>query len=50
MQKILMFFVSIYKLLEYSDNYFVTRGSWQNQYRDEVNNDENKTENVDNIG
>ena len=34
----------MYSLLEQSDNYCMTSGSWQNYYRDEVNyaaNDDN---------
>ena len=33
----------MYNLLEYSDNYSMTWNSLWNHYRDEVNNDENKT-------
>ena len=33
----------MYNLLEYSDNYSMTWKSLWNHYRDEVNNDENKT-------
>ena len=33
----------MYNLLEYSDNYSMTWKSLRNYYRDEVNNDENKT-------
>ena len=40
----LAIFVSMYNLLEYSDNYSITSGSLQNYYRDEVNDDENEND------
>ena len=35
--------IPMYNLLEYSENYSMTSGSLWNYYRDEINNDENKT-------
>ena len=32
----------MYNLLEHSENYSMTSGSFWNYYRDEINNDENK--------
>ena len=34
--------MSMYNLLEYSDNYSMTSGSLQNHYRDEVNDDQDE--------
>ena len=36
--------MTMYNLLEYSDNYSVTSGSLWNYYRDEVNDDENEND------
>ena len=38
--------MSMYHLLEYSDNYSITWGSLWNYYRYEVNNDENEIDNT----
>ena len=35
--------IPMYNLLEYSENHSMTSGSLWNYYRDEINNDENKT-------
>ena len=37
--------MSMYNLLEYSDNYSMTSGSLWNYYRDEINYDENESDN-----
>ena len=39
----------MYNLLEYSDNYTVTSGSFRNYYRDEVKDDKNENDNRNNI-
>ena len=39
----------IYNLLEYSDNYTMTSGSFWNYYRDEVKDDKNENDNRNNI-
>ena len=41
--------MSMYNLLEYSDNYSMTSGSLQNYYRDKVNNDVNENTNNNRI-
>ena len=38
----------MYNLLEYSDNYSMTSGSWCNCYGDEVNDDENENDDANN--
>ena len=38
----------MYNLLEYSDNYSMTSGSWCNYYGDEVNDDENENDDANN--
>ena len=38
----------MYNLLEYSDNYSMTSGSWCNCYEDEVNDDENENDDANN--
>ena len=38
----------MYNLLEYSENYSMTSGSFWNYYRDEVNVDENVNDNANN--
>ena len=40
--------VPMYNLLEYSDNYSMTSGSLWNDYRDEINDDENENDNNNN--
>ena len=39
----------MYNLLEYSDNYPMTSGSFRNYYRDEVKDDKNENDNRNNI-
>ena len=39
----------MYNLLEYSDNYTMTSGSFRNYYRDEVKDDKNENDNRNNI-
>ena len=39
----------MYNLLEYSGNYFVTPGSLQNYYRDEIKDDENENDANENM-
>ena len=41
--------MSLYKLLQYSDNYSLTSGSLWNYYRDEINDDENENDNNNRI-
>ena len=41
-------FMSVYNLLEYSDNYSMTSGSLWNYYRDEVNDAANENDNANN--
>ena len=40
--------MSVYNLLEYSDNYSMTSGSLWNYYRDEVNDAANENDNANN--
>ena len=40
--------MSMYNLLEYNDNYFMTSGSYWNYYRDKINDDENENDANDN--
>ena len=41
--------MSLYNLLQYSDNYSLTSGSLWNYYRDEINDDENENDNNNRI-
>ena len=41
-------FISMYNLLQYSNNYFIKSGSLWNYYRDNTNGDENKNDNANN--